>query len=368
MDDAEAPLTSPNWISPTVILCTYGFFKDMKPSEPFLTPYLNSTYKNLDHKDIEDQIYPISTYAYLASLFLVFLLTDFLRYKPLIILESLAYLATRVILVWGNGIFIMQIMQLTYGIASAAEIAYYSYIYTVVDEEYYQRVTSYTRAATLIGRGFSDVLGQILISTDTTNLLVLNYISFGSVCIAVIVCMFLPKVQKSIFLFTEESYIQFEKTDSYENENETVFETTYSIKKCCTQWKITLKKMFIAFKSSYSNKELLMWSLAWALTLCGGLQVEDYVMNLWSTINDGNQEDYNGAVFACGTLLSAVAVFLFSLVKPEWNLIAFALIGLIALLDTVLLFLMAVTKKVLIAYICYVVFRSSYAFTLTVAR
>uniref|UniRef100_A0A8C5JL31 Uncharacterized protein n=1 Tax=Junco hyemalis TaxID=40217 RepID=A0A8C5JL31_JUNHY len=35
------------WFFPTLILCLYGFFYMMKPSEPFLTPYLTGPDKNL---------------------------------------------------------------------------------------------------------------------------------------------------------------------------------------------------------------------------------------------------------------------------------------------------------------------------------
>ncbi len=31
---------STRWLYATIILCSYGFFKEFKPSEPFLTPYL----------------------------------------------------------------------------------------------------------------------------------------------------------------------------------------------------------------------------------------------------------------------------------------------------------------------------------------
>ncbi len=34
------------WIIATIVLCLYGFFKEFKPSEPFLTPYLTSSVKN----------------------------------------------------------------------------------------------------------------------------------------------------------------------------------------------------------------------------------------------------------------------------------------------------------------------------------
>uniref|UniRef100_A0A8C0ANB6 Uncharacterized protein n=1 Tax=Buteo japonicus TaxID=224669 RepID=A0A8C0ANB6_9AVES len=38
---------SNTWTFPTLILCLCGFFYMMKPSEPFLTPYLTGPDKNL---------------------------------------------------------------------------------------------------------------------------------------------------------------------------------------------------------------------------------------------------------------------------------------------------------------------------------
>lgn len=373
-------MESRSWLVPTSTLCLYGFFKDMKPSESFLTPFLNSSYKHLDEKDISDKIYPYSTYAYLVFLVLMFLLTDFLRYKPLIVIESLAYLCTRILLIWGNGIPMMQLMQVTYGLASAAEIAYYSYIYAVVDESRYRQVSSYTRVATLLGKGLSDVIGQILISTGATNYLVLNYISFGSVSVAVIVAFFLPKVGGNVFSLSGDTYQVFENESSSSanvSENDQVanrdqldgLDSSIPKSSCSVLWKLTLKRMFTAFKTSYSNKYLLMWSIWWAFAMCGGLQVEDYVMNLWSHITGSHSKKvYNGGVFACGTLFSALLVFLFSLIKVQWNgVVSEVLIGLISLLDTALLLIMAYTENVWIAYVNYVIFRASYAFVLTVA-
>ncbi|CAH1266532.1 SLC19A3 [Branchiostoma lanceolatum] len=143
-----------------VLLCLYGFFKEMRPSEPFLTPYLKGPDKNLTEEQVDNQIYPVWTYSYLACLFLVFLLTDFLRYKPVIILEGLAYIGTWVILLWGQGVLTMQFMQFVYGVATATEIAYYSYIYVIVSDERYQKVTSYTRSVVLVGRCAAGVVGQ----------------------------------------------------------------------------------------------------------------------------------------------------------------------------------------------------------------
>lgn len=40
------------WAFPTLILCLYGFFYMMKPSEPFLTPYLTGPDKNLTTDEV----------------------------------------------------------------------------------------------------------------------------------------------------------------------------------------------------------------------------------------------------------------------------------------------------------------------------
>ena len=41
-----------HWIFATLMLCCYGFFKEFKPSEPFLTPYLTSDVKNFTKDEV----------------------------------------------------------------------------------------------------------------------------------------------------------------------------------------------------------------------------------------------------------------------------------------------------------------------------
>ena len=52
-------------------------------------------------------------------------------------------------------------MQFTYGIATSTEVAYYSYIYAKVETDKYQKVTSFTRVATLSAIFLSSVTGQV---------------------------------------------------------------------------------------------------------------------------------------------------------------------------------------------------------------
>ena len=98
-----------------------------------------STYYLLDNVMISFSIY-ICNVIYLLSL----------RYKPVIILEALAYLGTWLILLFGTGVGSMQFVQFMYGVATATEIAYFAYIYATVDAAYYQKATSLIRGNTCI--------------------------------------------------------------------------------------------------------------------------------------------------------------------------------------------------------------------------
>lgn len=148
---------------------------------------------------VYNEIYPVWTYSYLLLLFPVFLATDYLRYKPVILLQGLSLIVTWFMLLYAQGLLAIQFLEFFYGIATATEIAYYSYIYTVVDLGMYQKVTSYCRSATLVGFTVGSVLGQILVSVMDWSLFSLNVISLTCVSVAFAVAWFLPMPQKSLF-------------------------------------------------------------------------------------------------------------------------------------------------------------------------
>ncbi|XP_070538092.1 thiamine transporter 2-like [Ptychodera flava] len=207
----------------TTLVCLYGFFKEMRPSEPFLAPYLR-TEKNLTQEEVTNQVFPVWTYSYLSALVFVFLLTDYLRYKPVIIFESLTYIGTWLLLLFGQGLQTMQLMQFLYGMATATEIAYYSYIYAVVPADQYRKVTSYTRTAILTGDFVAGALGQILISCKVLTYYQLNIISLSSVCVAFVLSIFLPTAKKSIYFHKDsnassprKSVEQYSDGDNSEN-------------------------------------------------------------------------------------------------------------------------------------------------------
>lgn len=75
-----------DWKVLTFLVCLYGFLKEYRPSEAYLSDYLTGPWKNLTIKEVNNEIYPVWTYAYLVWLVPVFLLTDYLRYQPMLAL------------------------------------------------------------------------------------------------------------------------------------------------------------------------------------------------------------------------------------------------------------------------------------------
>ena len=344
-------ITERTWHYQTILLCLYGFFKEMKPSESFLTPYLREAPKNFTEEQLVNEIYPVSTYANLVALFLVFFVTDFLRYKPVIIAEAVAYLATRVLLIWGTSVLSMQLMQVAYGFAIGAEVAYYSYIYAAVTAEHYRKVTSFTRAAILVGRMMAGVMAQLLISLELTGYLALNYISFASIIVAFLFSLVLPSVQSSADAFNTPhgNHSRFTRLRQ--------------------QWKVYLLDFWLGFKECYSGRLLLRWSLWWAVATCGELQVENYVQNLWDEIRPShNHRIYNGGVTAVTHFLSSTIAVILAFTKINWTIWGELCLGVFSIIDCFLLFLMAGTRNIWVAYSSYVLFRIIYTFLITIAR
>lgn len=69
------------------------------------------------------------TYSYLSVLVPVFLLTDWLRYKPVVVFQCVALFITTALLRWTDSVQAMQVVQFFYGVVTASDVAYFSYIY-----------------------------------------------------------------------------------------------------------------------------------------------------------------------------------------------------------------------------------------------
>ncbi|KAK6760220.1 hypothetical protein RB195_021638 [Necator americanus] len=354
-----------HWKTTTILVCIYGVLKEFRPATPFLTPYLTSHYKNLTLDEVYGQIFPFWTYSYMIFLVPIFFLTDIFRYKPIIVLEGACLSLTWILLVWGEGVRQMQLMQICFGLASAAEIAYYSYLYAVVDEKKYRRVTSYIRSAALVGKLFAFGLAQILVSTQTGSYLLLNQISLAAVCIVFFVAIALPSVPAPEI--QQEVQVEFVSNQNNQPGQENITRGEVERRKLdrgVRNYLITTLKNFQIFKE---NMVVLKWSAWWAFASCGIFQVYNYIQALWLEMQPNPDNVENGLTEFMNTLVGAILAFGIQFAAIDWIKYGELTLTVSSCLIAVILAVISQTNYVVLAYVGYVCVTSIYNMLITAA-
>ncbi|NWS39588.1 S19A3 protein, partial [Probosciger aterrimus] len=375
------------WTFPTLILCLYGFFSMLKPSEPFLTPYLTGPDKNLTTDEVTNQVFPVWTYSYLALLLPVFLITDYVRYKPVLLLQGISFIVTWLLLLFAHGVVAMQIVEFFYGMVTATEVAYYAYIYSVVSTDHYQRVTSYCRSITLVAATLGAVLGQMLVSLADVSYFHLNAITLASVSLAFLCSFFFPMPQKSMFFHRKQI------SETLPGTEKTVATVSSDRPPSCQGDKSSpaadmepppeqqadnvkpqkhvlrvLMQLSKDLRDCYSSRKLLYWSLWWALATAGFNQVLNYIQVLWDFRAPSHTSAvYNGAVEALATFLSSVTSFIVQYMKINWDLFGELALGIFSTIDAVSLLLMHFTTNIWACYASYLIFKACYMLLITIA-
>ncbi|NWX25073.1 S19A3 protein, partial [Aegotheles bennettii] len=273
---------------------------------------------------VTNQIFPVWTYSYLALLFPVFLITDYVRYKPVILLQGISFIVTWLLLLFAHGVLAMQAVEFFYGMATATEVAYYAYIYSVVSTERYQRVTSYCRSSTLLAATIAAVLGQLLVSLADVSYFHLNAITLASVSLAFVCSFFLPMPQKSMFFHRKgvpetlpapekavatvsshrPSSCQEDQGSASADRGATPEQQADRAKPHSHMLRVMVQ-LSKDLRDCYSSRKLLYWSLWWALATAGFNQVVNYIQVLWDYRAPSHSSAvYNGAVEAIATFLS----------------------------------------------------------------
>ncbi|XP_074829917.1 thiamine transporter 1 isoform X2 [Natator depressus] len=338
------------WVLPTALLCLYGFFANLRPSEPFLTRYLLGPDKNLTETQVFNEIYPVWTYSYLVLLFPVFLATDYLRYKPVILLQGLSLIVTWFMLLYAQGLLAIQFLEFFYGLVTATEIAYYSYIYSIVDLNLYQKVTSYCRSATLVGYTVGSICGQILVSVANWSLFSLNVISLTSVSVAFATAWFLPMPQKSLFFHLVLRSQVSREMKVLDCKNGAVIQDDAALKRV-PGWEDIESKVPLNVEEHSAEP-----------------QVINYTQGLWEMVLPSQSfEIYNGGVEAVSTLLGAVAVFAVGYIKVSWATWGEVALALFSLLIAAAVYVMDTVRNIWVCYVSYVIFRIVYMLLITIA-
>ncbi|KAG7479063.1 thiamine transporter 1-like [Solea senegalensis] len=392
-----------DWRFPTTLLCIYGFFSTVRPLEPFLFPYLTGPDKNLTTEQVNNQIFPVWTYSYLSALVPVFLLTDWLRYKPVVVFQCVVLFINTAMLLWTKSVPAMQAMEFFYGAVTASEVAYFSYIYSVVDQKRYRKATSFCRSVQLLGYTVGSVLGQLLVSFNLLsydNILVLTLVL---TTIALLDSCLLPMPQQSMFFHrrrpgqntategrrssadgTKHARISTislegmrgEEVDNSRERGEAVSEQRETGPQAvdfvesdgaesCTK---VLLQLWNDFRQCYSSRQLLYWSVWWAMATCGYNQTINYVQVLWEHVEPSqNFSIYNGGVEAVSNLMSAATAYGIGFTEVRWEKWGELALGGFSGLGAGALFLMTFINNIWVCYISYAIFKSLYMLLITIA-
>uniref|UniRef100_A0A3Q2SQE1 Solute carrier family 19 member 3 n=1 Tax=Fundulus heteroclitus TaxID=8078 RepID=A0A3Q2SQE1_FUNHE len=374
-----------DWRYPTTLLCIYGFLSTVKPLEPFLIPFLTGQDKNLTTEQVNNQIFPVWTYSYLSVLVPVFLLTDWLRYKPVVVLQGVALFITTALLRWTESVPAMQAMQFCYGVVTASEVAYFSYIYSVVDLERYRKATSYSRSVQLLGYTAGSVLGQLLVSFDLMSYDDILVLTLVLTAVALVASCLLPMPQSSMFFHRKRFGQRASKEggkrrrdgskdeardskrshtspgDRGDEEVQGVEESEESEEKeSCSQ---VVVQLWRDFRRCYSSRQLLYWSVWWAMATCGYNQTVNYVQVLWEHVQPSqNFSIYNGGVEA--TLGNEVTSSYQNVRWEQWGELC---LGGFSGLGAASLFLMTFTENIWVCYSTYAIFKCLYMLLITIA-
>uniref|UniRef100_A0A0A1XPW3 Thiamine transporter 1 n=1 Tax=Zeugodacus cucurbitae TaxID=28588 RepID=A0A0A1XPW3_ZEUCU len=359
------------WFRISCLLCICGFAREIRPSEPYVTEYLLSSRQNITQDEVSRKVYPVATYSYLATLVLIFLVTDFLRYKPLIILMGACGTIVSSMLLWSTTLTALQILEFFYGLYMASEVAYYTYIYAKVDKQYYPKVTAHTRAAMFLGKLVAGFSSQLLINLKLMNYKSLNYITLSTQIFATLWAFTLPKVDKSLY-FHREKYVDNMKSTSAINSSSTELQDAKSINSQSRESVIPVapfKLLWSHFYNAYSNLKVVQWSIWYAVSLCGYLQIITYMQVLWIEIEPNMEIAWNGAVDAVLTALAAIMALAAGYIhagrlKPLQSLLV---LSTFAAMEGAAILLCCWTKNIYISYVGYILYGAFYAFSITVA-
>mmetsp|Transcript_79573 Transcript_79573/g.233965 ORF Transcript_79573/g.233965 Transcript_79573/m.233965 type:complete len:459 (-) Transcript_79573:101-1477(-) len=257
------------------------FFLSFKPSEPHLTRYLR-TVKHLTADEVNNSVYPVYTYTSLVMVVILATLkvAGFVRLrrcrhltdKALILLGCAGRVATRLLLLFGDSLAAMQLMQVTFSLGIITEIVFYAYCLKVVPPQQSQRLAAITQASYLLAHTAAGVLGDCLLRWTDIGLTGLMWISACSVMTAALIACSLRGVDPEVSLDV--------------------------VRPACV------------LRAVYGVRYFSLSALWWALNYPVYMTVYGYESSVYSEYIKG--PDHNGTIFAVGLLAGSACALLLS--------------------------------------------------------
>jgi len=216
------------------------------------------------------------------------------------------------------------------------------------------------------GKLVASISSQILVSFKLMDYMELNYITFATQILATFWAFGLPRVESSLYFHrgpkTKPLTITIDNGKAIQNVEENLMNVTPE------PHLPPFQLLWYQFKSAYTNRKVVLWSLWYAFGLGGYLQFICYIQVLWNDIDENPPELWNGAVDAAltglGTCFALVAGYMhFGTLAPRKSFMILALLS--ALQGSAILF-SCLTQNLYCAYVGYIIFGALYSYTITV--
>ncbi|VVC43599.1 Reduced folate carrier,Major facilitator superfamily domain [Cinara cedri] len=358
-----------SWKMVSLLVCVFAMVREIRPIEPFFTSHLVKN-MNFTLNQVNENIYAVGTYSCLVLAVVIFLITDYFRYKPLIIADGIAGIFTYALLLGSPSLTIVQIEQMFFGFFYSSEVAFTTYLYAKVDDKrYYQKITSLVKASMLFGRFLSGLIAQTIVSTHLLDNVYLVYISIISTSFVTIWALFLPKVNYSLYFHRNKdpklnNYVEHQSSgiDITGNTSNIVYATS----KVTTIGDV-IKIILNDFKSAYSNIYVVKQSFWWIMAVTGYIIVATYIQVLWENVNVDKKQLMNGAVESIHTLCGAIGAYIVGHLNYDWKKFGDIIFTIGSFLLGLLLFIICSCDNLWLLYILYITYGTLYQTLLTIA-
>lgn len=377
------------WKKISLFVCVFAFVRELRPIEPFYAAYMTSPAINITLTQTSRDVYAVGAYSCFCLIIIVFLITDYLKYKPVLIMDGICGIITYCSIVGHPSLLRMQIGQVFYGFFFSSEVAYFGYLYAMTDDKrYYQRITGQARAACLSGKFLSSLFAQtVSLINGSVPYVELVYLSIFGMFFSAVWAFLMPNVTNSVYFHNERSESIDQPTPPVTNtaSSSGASKTIENIESQPSNTKITnkeinknkslgrvllyLKKDFIR---SYSDPYVIKLCLWWAFAFGAYVQVYTYINVLYTYVLDLNEDShftlYNGAAESLNTLIGAIAAYSIGKLELNWFKVGDLFLGIGSILAGIVLLGCFYTRTMWFIYAFYIIYGCLYQTMLTVAE
>ena len=223
-------------------------------------------YKYFTENQVNNEIFPWSTFAYFPLLLTFGLSAEIYSYRYTILFGIFGRVITRFLLLFGESLLSMQLMQITFSMGTAAEDVFKAYIYYAIAEDQYQKTTSYIACSALLSSVCAGLLGDLLVVRGKISLNILMIISAFFVCAgAVVGVIFIQHAdsptKKSMTSFNQsvtpsnKSVMSLYKPMILEQQNSLIDMTRIAFRSLLGQ----LRQLYTALQSTFLRAFVLWW-------------------------------------------------------------------------------------------------------------